>query len=167
MSTYLLLAGAGSDGWYWHRVTPLLRDAGHAAIAVDLPYGETNAGLDAHTTAALDAARGHDDVIVVAQSLAGFIGPLVCDRRPVSQLLLVAAMVPKPGETAGAWWDATGAVDARNAYASAIGGPAPDAPFDPMWLFLHDVPEDIALESAQHVVEPPERLFSEPWPLSS
>jgi hypothetical protein len=37
----------------------------------------------------------------VVQSLAGFIAPLVCERAPVKLLVLLNAMVPVPGETAG------------------------------------------------------------------
>jgi hypothetical protein len=35
--TFVLIPGAGGTAWYWHRIVPLLREAGHAAIAVDLP----------------------------------------------------------------------------------------------------------------------------------
>jgi hypothetical protein len=31
MATYVLIHGAGSDSWYWHLVTPLLRAHGHDA----------------------------------------------------------------------------------------------------------------------------------------
>jgi len=40
-STFILVPGAGGDAFYWHRVVPLLRDAGHEAVAVDLPPGRT------------------------------------------------------------------------------------------------------------------------------
>ncbi len=29
MSTFVLIPGAGGAAWYWHRVVPLLRAAGH------------------------------------------------------------------------------------------------------------------------------------------
>jgi hypothetical protein len=48
-------------------------------------------------------------LILVAQSLAGFTA-LVCDRRRVDLAVLVNAMVPLPGETAGDWWANTGHV---------------------------------------------------------
>ena len=37
MATFVLVPGAGGVAWYWHRVVPLLEEAKHAAIAVDLP----------------------------------------------------------------------------------------------------------------------------------
>ena len=82
--------------------------------------------------------------MLVAQSLAGFVAPLVCDQVPVDLMVLVAAMVPRPGETGAAWWTNTGHADARG----------PDASDDPVVTFLHDVPPDVAAESAAHVHAP-------------
>ena len=45
MTSFVLIPGAGGSAWYWHRVVPLLREAGHGAIAVDLPGDEEAAGL--------------------------------------------------------------------------------------------------------------------------
>jgi len=49
-------------------------------------------------------ALSRNDVILVAQSLAGFTAPLACARATVRMIVFVNAMIPKPGETAGAWW---------------------------------------------------------------
>ena len=167
MASFILLAGAGSDGWYWHRVVPLLERAGHRCVAVDLPYGDEAAGLTAHVEASVSAvgAPGDDTVVVVAQSIAGFIGPLVAERLAAQAIVLVNAMVPLPGETAGAWWDNTGAVNERLELAAALGGPAADDEFDPAWWFGHDLPADVAAEVDRHVVPPAERLFADPFPL--
>jgi hypothetical protein len=43
------------------------------------------------------------DVIVVAQSLAAFVAPMLCERVDVRLLILVAPMIPSPGESPGAW----------------------------------------------------------------
>jgi pimeloyl-ACP methyl ester carboxylesterase len=37
MATFVLVPGAGGVAWYWHRVVPILSEARHDAIAVDLP----------------------------------------------------------------------------------------------------------------------------------
>jgi pimeloyl-ACP methyl ester carboxylesterase len=55
-------------------------------------------------------------------------------------LVFVNAMVPQPGETAGAWWENTGAVTARVAAAEAEGY---SAEFDLQTYFLHDVPKAV------------------------
>jgi hypothetical protein len=69
--------------WYWHRVVPLLGSAGHQAIAVDLPGDDRDAGLAAYADIVIHAIAERSDVILVAQSLAGFTAPLVCGRAPV------------------------------------------------------------------------------------
>ena len=58
--TFVLIPGSGGTAWYWHRVVPLLRQAGHEMIAVDLPGDDGAAGLCdcAHLVAdAIDARR--------------------------------------------------------------------------------------------------------------
>src|SRR5512132_2951690 len=98
MATYVLIHGAGSDSWYWHLVAPLLRTRGHEVIAPDLPVDDDSAGLEKYTDAVVEATGDRSGVILVAQSMAGFTAPLVCQRIEVDLMVLVAAMVPAPGE---------------------------------------------------------------------
>jgi pimeloyl-ACP methyl ester carboxylesterase len=106
MALFVLVPGAGGMAWYWHRVVPLIQAAGHEALAVDLPGEDRCAGLATYAEIVVDAIAERSDVILVAQSLAGFTAPLVCARAPVRTLVFVNAMIPKTGESAGAWWDA-------------------------------------------------------------
>ena len=108
MATYVLIHGAGSDAWYWHLVTPRLRQRGHNVVAVDLPCDDDDAGLAEYAEVVVDAIGDRPEVILVAQSLGGFTAPLVCDRLPVELVVLVAAMAPRPGESPGEWWANTG-----------------------------------------------------------
>ncbi len=94
MATYVLLHGAGSESWYWHLVAPRLEALGHDVVCVDLPCDDDSAGLAEYADVVVDAVGDRRDIIVVAQSLAGFTAPLVCDRLPVTMLVLVAAMTP-------------------------------------------------------------------------
>src|SRR5262244_3194886 len=119
--TFVLIPGAGGTAWYWHRVVPLLREAGHEAIPVDLPGDDPAAGLPEYTRLVIDAIGGSDDVVLVAQSLGGFTAPLVAAKVPVRSLVFVNAMIPVRGETAGAWWDNTGWLEARTAAAERGG----------------------------------------------
>jgi pimeloyl-ACP methyl ester carboxylesterase len=153
VSTYALIHGAGGDSWYWHLVAPRLEDLGHEVVAVDLPCDDDTAGLDEYARAVVDAVGSRQDVIVVAQSLGAFTAPLVCDRLPVRLLVLVAGMVPQPGETAGEWWTNTGHV-------------FPD-PFDPAVVFTHDVPADVTSEWVTHLRAQSDRPFADPWPLDA
>jgi hypothetical protein len=98
---------------YWRDVVPFIRSAGHGPIAVDLPGNDRRGGLAEYADIVIRAIDERDDVVLVAQSLAGFTAPVVCSRAPVRMVVFVNAMIPKPGETAGAWWEATGAVEAR------------------------------------------------------
>src|SRR6478672_9552076 len=115
--TFVLIPGAGGTAWYWHRIVPLLRQAGHEAIAVDLPGDDPAAGLPEYTDLVVAAIGDRGNVVLVAQSLGGFTAPLAAARVPVASLVFVNAMIPRPGETPGAWWDDTGWDGARVAAA--------------------------------------------------
>ena len=139
--TFVLIPGAGGTAWYWHRVVPLLRRAGHEAIAVDLPGDDPAAGLPEYTQLVIGAIGERGNVALVAQSLGGFTAPLVAAKVPVDSVVFVNAMIPRPGETPGEWWDDTGWAQARVA-AARQGGYG--AEFDLAVYFLHDVPPEVA-----------------------
>src|SRR4051794_28239050 len=101
MATYVLIPGAGSDSWHWHRVAPLLRARGHDVVTPDLPCADDEAGFEEYLDAVLLAVGDRRDLVVVGQSMGGFTAALVCERLPVELLVYVAAMVPLPGESAG------------------------------------------------------------------
>ena len=166
MASFALVPGAGGMAWYWHRVVPLIRAAGHEPIAVELPGDDRHAGLAVYAGIVIRAIAERDDVVLVARSLAGFTAPLVCARTPVRMVVLVNAMIPKPGETAGAWWNATGAVEARER-AAASGGYATE--FDVETYFLHDAPKEVLHAGPEQPREEAETVFGEPcrferWP---
>ena len=119
-----------------------LVEAGHEAIAVDLPGDDETAGLSRYAELVVDAIGSRCDVVLVAGSLGGFTAPLVCERVPVRELVLVNAMIPDPGELARDWWAHTGAVEAQQEAARAGGY----GPFDLATYFLHDVDAEIAAE---------------------
>ena len=121
-------------------MTRLLVEAGHEAIAVELPGDDETAGLPRYTELVVDAIGSRSDVVLVAGSLGGFTAPLVCERVPVRELVLVNAMIPEPGERARHWWAHTGALDARDEAARAGGY----GPFDVATYFLHDVDAQVA-----------------------
>lgn len=166
MSTYVLIHGAGSDSWYWHLVEPELRARGHDVVAPDLPCEDDAAGLREYKAAVVDALAGHDrsDVVLVAQSLGGFTAPLVCERVPVRLMILVAAMVPRPGELLGDWWENTGWERARREQAER-NGTKPTRMDDIEALFFHDVPADVEAEAMHHERNQSRTPMGERWPL--
>jgi pimeloyl-ACP methyl ester carboxylesterase len=151
MSTYVLIHGAGDTGWYWHLVADHLQEHGHDVVAPDLPGG--NSGLAEYTDAVVSAVGARSDLVVVAQSFGGFVGPLVVDRlrAKTSALVFVAGMVPKPGESPQQWWSGTG-------YPGSSGDDD---------LFYHDVPPALAAEAEARPGAESAAAFDQPWPLAS
>lgn len=154
-NTYVLIPGAGGSAWYWHLLVDELRRRGAGAVAVELPAADDTAGLaeyaDATVEAVVEAVGDRAGLVVVAQSLGGFTGPLVCERLPVDLLVLLNAMVPTPGESAGDWWAATGHVFEG----------------DPLEEFFHDVPAEVRAEAmAMGAPAQSARPFQDPWPLA-
>jgi pimeloyl-ACP methyl ester carboxylesterase len=165
MATFALIPGAGGVSWYWHRVVPLLEQAQHEAIAVDLPGDDAQAGLSVYAERVLEAI-GTSEAILVAQSLGGFAAPLVCAQARVGMLIFVNGMIPLPGETAGEWWANTGWEEARVA-AAERGGYSPS--FDLATYFLHDLPTEIVEQGEAHERPEADAVFGEPcrfetWP---
>lgn len=166
MATYVLIHGASSDSWYWHLVVPELRARGHDVVAPDLPSDDDSAGLAEYTDVVVDAIGDRTELIVVAQSMGGFTAPLLCDRVPVDLLIMVAAMVPAPGESPGDWWANTGWEAARRERAE-LEGRTPDEAFDVLTEFFHDVPADITTEAmARGERQQSGTPFEKPWPLA-
>jgi pimeloyl-ACP methyl ester carboxylesterase len=166
MSLFVLIPGAGGAAWYWHRLMPELEARGHEAVAVGLPAADESIGLPEYTDRVVAVIGGRDDVIVVAQSLGGFTGPMACTRAPVRQLVLLNAMIPLPGETPGEWWGNTGSGPARIAAAEAGGYPAQ---FDLETYFLHDVPAAVVAAGEEHQQNEADIVFGQPcdikeWP---
>lgn len=102
-ATFVLLPGARGDSWYWHLVAPRLRARGHEVLTPDLPADDDAAGLGEYADTVVEAIGDRADVIVVAQSLAAFTAPMLCQRDDVRLLVLVAPMIPAPGESPDAW----------------------------------------------------------------
>jgi pimeloyl-ACP methyl ester carboxylesterase len=161
-----MIPGAGGAAWYWYRVVPLLEDAGHEAIAVDLPGDDERKGIHAYADLVVDAIGRRRDVALVAQSLGGFTASLVASRVALERIVFVNAMIPLPGETAGAYWDNTRSMEARDAAARRDGYPTT---FDLETYFLHDVPGPVVVAGSDHERPEAKIAFAEPasferWP---
>jgi thioesterase domain-containing protein len=156
MATYVLIPGAGGEAWYWHLVVPLLEEAGHRAVPVELPASDPAAGLDASVAAAVDAVGAFEgDVVVVGQSLGGFTAPVVAERLGAATLVFVAAMIPTTGETPGDWWTTT-------RFHEVWAGQE----MDTMEHFLHDLPPTVLQEALERgEPEQTDRFMTDPFPL--
>jgi pimeloyl-ACP methyl ester carboxylesterase len=158
MATFVCMHGAGGRASYWRLVAAELEGRDHEVLAVDLPCDQPS-GLDAYTAAVVEVIGDRrDDLVLVAQSLSGFVAPLVCTKLPVELMVLVAAMVPCPGESGFEWWENTG-----HAQAFAAQGLPDDSPET---VFTHDVPPEV-LDTFEPPRDQTTTLFEEPWPLDA
>lgn len=165
MTEYVFIPGAASDSWYWHLLAAELRSRGHRVATPDLPCDDDAAGLAeyADTVAATigDHTHDHTGTVLVAHSFGGFTAPLVCQRAPVDRLVLLSAMIPRPGESPGDWWANTGYRQARQEQDERDGRD----PDDEDALFFHDVPPDLAAQVREHGRRQSATPFTAPWPL--
>lgn len=163
MTAFVLVPGAGGAAWYWHRVVPELERRGHEAIAVDLPSADPAARLADYVDAVVAGAGGRTGVVVVGQSLGGFSAPLACRPLQAVGLVLVNAMIPTPGETAGEWWGATGFEAAITEAAERDGRDLAADP-DQRETMFHDVPPEVVAEAFTRPFEQEEGILVDAWP---
>src|SRR5215510_9689330 len=153
--TFVPVHAAGDGAWSWKLVGEELRDRGHDVVAVDLPAADESLGLWDYADAVVGAITRRRNVVVVAHSFGGFVGPLVCARRPVALLVLVTAMIPAPGEPPDDWWTNTSYTKLTR-----------KAGLDDLATYYHDVPRARAAEAMRRTrAFPSGRAGSEPWPL--
>jgi pimeloyl-ACP methyl ester carboxylesterase len=163
--SFTLVPGAGGNAGFWQLVEPLLHKAGYHSVAVSLPNWP-GATLADQADAIVTAADASPELTLVAQSMGAFSAPLACDRLAVAELVLLNAMIPAPGETAGEWWASTGQADAMRSN-DLREGRDPDAGFDAQTYFLHDLPPDVlASLMSSGEEEPVDSLFGIGFPLT-
>ncbi|HEX8754237.1 MAG TPA: alpha/beta hydrolase [Solirubrobacterales bacterium] len=153
MATYVLIHGGGDSAFHWHLLEPELRARGRGVISMDLPCEDDSAGLAEYADAVVKAIGGRSELIVVAQSLGGFTAPLVCTRVPVELIVLIAGMVPVPGERGEDWPANTGYPGPRGASEREI--------------FYDDVPADLVAQAARHSRRQSDTPGTDAWPLDA
>lgn len=155
--TFVPVHAAGDGAWSWHLVADALRTIGHDMVAVDLPADDPSADLGTYADTIVDAVAERDDLVVVAHSFGAFTAPLVCTRVPVRALILVSAMIPRPGEPPSDWWRNTRHAEAPRTV---------EAGADDLEVYYHDVPAELAQEALRRARNhPSERAYEQPWPL--
>lgn len=108
MTTYVLVHGAASGAWVWHRVMPHLKQQGHRVIAPDLPGHGLNPRPMAEITLAayVDCvgeilAAQTEPVILVGHSLGGAVITQAAEQYPdrIHTLVYLAGYLLRSGET--------------------------------------------------------------------
>ena len=164
MATFVLVHGAGDAGWYWHLVAAELQARGHETLAPDLPCDQRTASLDDYAAAVTAVAAGRPDLVIVGQSYGAFTATLAASRLPARLLVLLAGMIPVPGETPGQWWDNTGYRDAAREQAKLDGGRTGND--DPLITYYNGVPGPLAAEALRRGGRGESAVvWDTPWPL--
>jgi pimeloyl-ACP methyl ester carboxylesterase len=159
MATYVLIHGSGDSAFYWHLLVPELRERGHEAVAMDLPCDDESAGLSEYTDTVVEAIGDRTELVLVAQSFGAFTAPLVCGRVPVELMVLVAGMVPLPGERGEDW-------SANTGFGQVVREQDADDNSE-IAVFYHDVEPALAAEAISRGRPQAEAAGLEPWPLDA
>ena len=156
MATFVPIHAAGDGAWSWHLLEEELRKRGHDVVAIDLPAGDSKLTLTDYVDAVVDAVGDRATLVVVGHSFGAFTAPLVCERVPVDVLVLLNAMIPKPGEKPDDWWANT---------AHAMPSDTGDE-MDDIARYYHDVDPELAAEALRRERDHPSvQSGREPWPL--
>jgi pimeloyl-ACP methyl ester carboxylesterase len=151
MATFVLIHGGGGSAWDWHLLVPELAGRGHDVVVPELPIEDRSAGFAEFCDTVVDAIGDRRDLVVVGHSYGAFTAPLIADRLPVRLVVLLAPMLPRPGERPADWWDNTG-------YRGEEG-------LSEAQQFYNGVPAGIVAEAAAHGREQASAEWNEPWPL--
>ena len=178
MATFVLIHGAGDTGWYWHLAAAELRSRGHQTIAPDLPCDNATASLDDYAGAvaeaakaagaaeAAEAAAGRPGLVIVGQSYGAFTATLAASRLPARLLVLLAGMIPAPGESPAQWWGNTGCRAAVEEQARLDGGKTGND--DPFVSSYNGVPRPLAEEALRRGGRGESTVvWDTPWPLDA
>lgn len=107
MSTYVLIHGSWHGAWCWHKTIPLLEQAGHKAIALDLPgHGRdwtaaSDVSMQSYVDAVCQALDAQSEpVILVGHSRGGIVISQTAEYRPhkIKTLVYLAAFLIPNGE---------------------------------------------------------------------
>ena len=103
-----MIHGAWHGGWCWDQVRRRLEDAGHRAVAPDLPgHGDDRTPtaavtLDAYAECVCEVLDAQPEpVILVGHSMGGVVITAAAERRPekIRALVYVCAFIPGNGDT--------------------------------------------------------------------
>lgn len=171
MTTFALVHGAWGSGWHWAEVPGRLRALGHEVVAPDLPCEDPDATFDDYAEVVLDALgaiRG-DDVVVVGFSLGGYTAAGVAARRPVREVVYLAAMLPEPNLSVNDQFARRDRMLLPH-YMAGVAGPDDRGlshwvDFEVYWrTSCQDCEERIARERFERSRGQSTRPYREPWP---
>ncbi|QBD81236.1 alpha/beta fold hydrolase [Ktedonosporobacter rubrisoli] len=108
MNTYVFVHGEWHGGWCWHKVVPLLSQAGHKAVAFDLPgHGQDKTSLldvtlESYIRRACQVVEAQSGpVILVGHGMAGLVLSEVAEACPqkIKTLVYLSAFLLPNGHS--------------------------------------------------------------------
>jgi pimeloyl-ACP methyl ester carboxylesterase len=168
-TTFVLVPGAGADPRVFGATIAALRDLGHEGIAPPLPLDDPEATPSHHAIAVI-AALTHPPpapLVVVGQSLGAYAATIAASRLHPARLILLAPMIPAPGESAGDWWEGTDHAAAIADLTRRRGSPSEWDEEAMAEVFFHDVDAGTLAANAEFEGRPQPGLFAEPLPLDA
>jgi pimeloyl-ACP methyl ester carboxylesterase len=168
-TTFVLVPGAGADPRVYGPTIEALRALGHDGIAPPLPLDDAGATPSDHADAIVAALPDPSPapLVVVGQSLGAFSATIAAARLRPARLILLAPMIPAPGESAGEWWEGTGHAEAIAPLTERIGPPSDWDDAAMAEVFYHDVDAATLAAGAEFEGVPSRGLFEEPLPLQA
>jgi pimeloyl-ACP methyl ester carboxylesterase len=164
----VLIHGAYTSPWHWHRLVPYLVEAGCDVVVPELPCDDVEAGIERYV-ATVEAAVGEpaEEPIVVGSSLGAVTACVYAARHPVRALVTICGLVPRPGGAIAE--DIAGAM--QPAFAGAI-EPNPDGsttfrPQSAVELVFHESEPELAQEAASRLRRQAALPLTEPCPIES
>jgi len=164
----VLIHGAYTSPWHWHRLVPYLEDEGCVVVVPELPCEDPDAGIEAYVSAVEAALAGKQEPpLVVGSSLGALTACVVASRRPVRGLVTVCGLVPRPGRALA---EEIGEL-AQPALTAAV-DPNPDGsttfrPQAACEIAFHESDPELAREAASRLRRQAGLPYTEPCPIEA
>jgi len=165
--TIVFVHGAWGGGWQFHKVQPLLEEAGHivhrptmTGLGERVHLAGPDVALSTHIEDIVKVLEFEDlhDIVLVGHSYGGMVIAGVADRVPnrIGRLVYFDAIVPEDGESVSSLFG-----DAIDTMATAGGGGAEPWQLVPLWVKEGkappvDVPQPILTFTEPIVLDNPE-----------
>jgi pimeloyl-ACP methyl ester carboxylesterase len=168
-TTFVLIPGAGADPRVFRATIAALRDLGHEGVAPPLPLDDPDATPSDHAAAVIAALPEAPPapLVVVGQSLGAYAATIAAAQLRPERLILLAPMIPAPGESAGDWWRGTDHEAAISPLIERHGTPSEWGEEAMAEVFYHDVDQATLAANAEYEGVPSRGLFAEPLPLAA
>ncbi len=166
--TFVLVPGAGADPRVYGATIDALRERGHDGIAPSLPL-DADATPSDHADAIVSGLPDPppSPLVIVGQSLGAYSATIAAARLRPRRLILLAPMIPAPGESAGDWGKGTGHDEAIAPLVERLGSPSEWDEAAVAEVFYHDVDAATLAANAEYDGAPADGLFEEPLPLEA